>query len=306
MGEQEDKKGWISDQACLCIGKTCNLYCVYCHNPPNGSSMDRKKTVESVRRRGIKAVGLEGGGEPTTAPDFFEWIKELREAGVTSFMLSTNGLTCSDEKFCAEALDNIDYFTVNFPSHIKEVYQKVTRSVKYDTAVAGLRNLKRLGGEEKVRIFHIISSENYKYLPAFSDWVIENFPRVGLINFTFVRNKGRALKVSGIVPRYGKAALFIELALLKLKKRGIKAVIQNMPLCQIPKFEGFSFEFHRWRRGDKVLEDGIPDSAKLDVCSGCSLAAGCCGARPDYILVHGSGELKASDTDLNDIRPERF
>ncbi len=297
---------WISEQACVSMARTCNLYCVYCHNPPTGEKRDILKTAAALKKRGVKAVSLEGGGEPTAGGDFFDWIKALKAAGVRRFMLSTNAVALADAAFCRKAVREIEYFTVNFPSHREDVYAKITRSVKFRMALKGLLNLKALGAEEKIRFFHIISAGNYRLLPEFAVWAARNFPRAAFVNFTFVRNKGRALKAARIVPRYTQAAPFIKLALAALKVNGRKAVVQNIPLCVLKDFEGFSFEFQRWRRGDKVLEDGIDPKAPCAACARCTLKDACCGARPDYLKVHGAAEMKASRKDPLAITPERF
>lgn len=300
------KKKWLSEQACVSMARTCNLYCVYCHNPPTGVMRDPVKTAAELKKSGVKAVSLEGGGEPTAGPEFPAWIKVLKAAGVKNFMLSTNAVAFADVAFCRKTVRDMDFFTVNFPSHRAEVYAKITRSVKFPQALKGLANIKAAGAEEKLRFFHIISSLNYRLLPEFALWTAKNFPRAAFINFTFVRNKGRALESPGIVPRYTQAAPFLKMALVTLKLKGCKAVAQNVPLCALKDFEGFSFEFQRWRRGDKVLEGGIDPASACPACSRCTLAPACCGARPDYLKVHGSGELKTSKKDPLSIVPERF
>ncbi|MCX5792303.1 MAG: radical SAM protein [Elusimicrobia bacterium] len=300
------RNNWISEQACVSMARTCNLYCVYCHNPPTGEKRDPLKIAAALKKRGVKAVSLEGGGEPTAGGDFFEWIKALSGAGVKRFMLSTNAVALSDAGFCRRAVGKIEYFTVNFPSHREDVYAKITRSVKFRAALKGLLNIKALGAEEKIRFFHIISAANYRLLPEFAMWAARNFPRAAFVNFTFVRNKGRALKAGRIVPRYTQVSPFIKLALAALKLKGYKAVVQNIPLCALKDFEGFSFEFQRWRRGDRVLEEGIDPKAACPACARCTLEPACCGARPDYLKVHGAGELKASRKDPRSITPERF
>lgn len=306
MANREQKKGWISEQACVSMAHTCNLYCVYCHNPPGGVRTDPLETAARLKAAGVRAVSLEGAGEPTASPDFFAWIKALKAAGVTNFMLSTNAVALADPAFCRKAAADIDFFTVNFPSHREEVYAKVTRSVKFPLALKGLANIKAAGAERKMRFFHIISEENYRLLPGFALWTMKNFPRAAFTNFTFVRNKGRALGAGAIVPRYALVSPFIKLALARLKLKGRKAVAQNIPLCALEGFEGFSFEFQRWRRGDRVLEGGIDPKAPHPACARCSLEPACCGARPDYLKVHGGRELKASKKDPFSIKPEKF
>ena len=221
-------------------------------------------------------------------------------------MLSTNAVALSDPEFCRRAEKAVDYFTVNFPAADPDTYRKATRSVKFGMAVKGLENLKALGAERKIRLFHIIFGGNYRRLPAFADWVIEKFPGLAFVNFTFVRNAGRVGDSAEIVPRYGEAEPFLKVALAKLKLKKIKAVVQNMPLCRLRNFEGFSFEFQRWRRGDHILEAGIAKKAMCPACGNCSLEPACCGARADYLKIHGSKELISSGKDPESIRAEAF
>lgn len=298
--------GWISEQLCVQAARTCNLYCVYCQNPPTGESAEMGKTAALIKKRGVKAVSLEGGGEPTAGPEFFDWIKTLKASGVTNFMLSTNAVALSDPEFCRKAGKAVDYFTVNFPASDPETYRKATRSVKFGLAVKGLENLKALGAGNKIRLFHIVFRDNYRRLPAFADWVIKNHPGLAFVNFTFVRNAGRVGDSAAIVPRYSEVGPFLKVALAKLKLKKIKAVAQNVPLCRLENFEGFSFEFQRWRRGDRVLEAGIAGKAKNPACRRCTLEPACCGARADYVKIHGAGELKTSAKDPGTIRAEAF
>lgn len=296
----------MSGQLCVQAAKTCNLYCAYCHNPPTGKMPPLADFVARIKKSGIKAVSLEGGGEPAVNPDFFAIIDKLRAAGAEHFMLSTNGVALADREFCRKAAGRIDFFTVNFPSHIPEIYAAATRSVKFPLALKGLMNLKDLGAEDRLRLFHIVSVFNFRALPAFADWTAKNLPGTAFVNLTFVRNAGRVNDDPRLVPTYSETAPFIKLALAKLKLEGIKSVVQNVPLCMLKGFEGFSFEFQRWRRGDKVLEEGVAAGTRHQACLRCALAAACCGARADYARVHGLGELRASGVPPGKIKPERF
>jgi len=297
-------KGWISEQLCVQAARSCNLYCVYCQNPPSGKIPS--SAVSDIKKRGIKAVSLEGGGEPTADPGFFGRIRALKAAGVRHFMLSTNGVKLSDPAFCEEAGKHIDFFTINLPAHEAGVYAEATRSVKYPLAMEGIRNLERLGAAGKIRLFHIIFRGNYRRLPAFADWVVREHPAIAFVNLVFVRNKGRVRGSREIVPRYSEAEPFVKIALAKLRLGGVKAVAQNIPLCRLGNFEAFSFEFQRWLRGDRILEAGVDKKARRPACSRCSLEPACCGARADYLAVYGGEELKASAKKPESIRPVKF
>ncbi|OGR45471.1 MAG: hypothetical protein A2X35_08135 [Elusimicrobia bacterium GWA2_61_42] len=297
---------WISEQLCVQAASTCNIYCAYCQNPPDGKMPPLSRTLAAIKKRGITAVSLEGGGDPAANPDLFRLTAELRAAGVSRFMLSTNAVALADRKFCARAVKEMDFFTVNFPSHLPEIYARATRSVKFHLALEGLENLKACGAEGKLRLFHIVSAFNYRALPGFAAWAAKKFSGMAFANLTFVRNAGRVENNPDLVPRYTAAAPFVKIALARFKLAGIKAVAQNLPLCQLRSFEGFSFEFQRWLRGDEVFEEGVAKGAASAACRGCGLRPACCGARADYLRVYGAAELSPSAKKPGAIRPEGF
>lgn len=303
----KNKKKWISEQLCISEASfTCNLYCRYCHNPPTGKRNNIDKIITKVKRLKPYAVSLEGEGEPLTNPDIIKIIDSLKKNGVKHIMISTNGLNLSDKNLCEKLSKKVDFFVINFPSHMEGIYNYITRSVKYTKVIEGLNNLKELNLLNKVRIFHIITQQNYKYLSEFVEWINKNYKEIFLLNFVFVRNKGRVNNDKKIVPRYKDVSPYIRLALAKTKLYGIKSIIQNYPLCMLPKFEGFSFEFHRWKRGDKVFEAGVDLPANIEKCKKCTLKPACCGAREDYIKIYGTSELKTSKLNLKDIKPQGF
>lgn len=302
-----NKKNWISSQLCIAEASfTCNLYCEYCHNPPDGKKYFIEDILNLVKKEKPYAVSLEGRGEPLVNPQVLDVIRRIRKLGVNYVSVSTNGIALSNEDFLKELSRIVDFFIINFPSHIEDVYNKITRSVKYNLALKAFENLKKLNILNKVRIFHIITKKNYKYLGEFVDWVNCNYKGVFLLNFCYVRNKGRVRNNKEILPTYSETSKFLKLALAKSKLYGIKAVIQNMPLCVIDGFEGFSFEFHRYKRGDHVFERGVELPLDLEKCRKCSLKNACCGARQDYVVVYGDSELKPSKKDINSIKEERF
>ena len=300
-------KNWISKQLSIADASfTCNLYCRYCHNPPTGEKKSLDYIINLIKKEKVEAVSLEGQGEPLTNPDIFEIIKEIKKNGVKHIMISTNGVNLSNLELTNKLSKYVDFFVINLPSHIKEIYNELTRSVKYDLIIKGLDNLKKINILNKVRLFHIIMKPNYVYLADFVKWAKENYEGISLINFIFVRNKGRVNGSTEIVPKYSDVSPYIRIALGKDKLYGIKAIIQNYPLCMLPNFEGFSFEFLRWKRGDEVFEKGVELPVIIDKCERCSLKPACCGARMDYIKIYGTDELKTSNLNLENIKPERF
>lgn len=301
------KKPKMRRQLSVHLARTCNLYCAYCQAPPGGRLDDRARVRAELRKKKIDAVSLEGGGEPTIAPDLFEWLAFLRSCGVRTFFLSTNAVALADMKLARRLAGEIDGFVVNLPSCREDVYRRATRSVKFRGAMAGLENLRKLGLFPRVRLFHVISRHNYRSLPEFADWAVKRARGTGSVNFTFMRNIGRAAEERGrLLPTYTEAAPFLKIALARLKLKGMRGVVQNVPLCMLGSFAGFAFELHRWRQGLPVLAEEDPPKVKAAACRRCSLEPACCGARPDYLRVHGRGEFAASKLKPGEIVPETF
>ncbi|MFA5139176.1 MAG: radical SAM protein [Elusimicrobiota bacterium] len=306
QGRRREIARWISEDLCVDAAKRCNLSCVFCHSPQRGSCSSRAKVLRQLKARDVRAVNLEGGGEPTLNPDFFGWLDFLRANGVERFTLSTNAVALADPAFCRRAEARIDFFVVNLPACDARTYRRLTRSSLFPRAVRGIENLVSLGAGPKVRLFHVVCKPNYRWLPEFAAWVAARFPEIAFTNLTFVRGLGRARGDAGILPTYREVSPFVKSALARLKEAGRKAVIQNMPLCALRGFEGFSYEFQRWRRGDSVLEHGLAAKARCPRCRGCGLEPACCGARPDYVSVHGDGDLRPSGRAPESLLPEGF
>lgn len=297
----------MKQQLSVHVARTCNLYCAYCQAPPDGRAADREEIRAELKKKKIDTVSLEGGGEPTAGGDLFGWLAFLRSCGVKTFFLSTNGVALADMKLARRLAGEVDGFVVNLPACREEIYRKATRSSKFSQAVAGLENLKKLGLSGRVRIFHVIFKHNYRSLPEFADWVLEHAPGIGFVNFTFMRNIGRAPQSpETLLPSYREAGPYLKIALARLKMGGMRAVVQNMPLCALKNFEGFSFELHRWRQKLPVLAEGDRPKVKTAACRRCLLEAACCGARPDYLAVHGRKELSPSPLKPASVVPEVF
>ncbi len=304
---KEKTRKWITSQLCISDASfTCNLYCEHCHNPPMSKKRDVRKIIDYVRVNRPYAVSLEGGGEPLINSDILKIIKEIRKIGVEYISISTNAIALSDMDFALKIVSEVDFFIVNFPSHIKDIYNLMTRSVKYDLAVKALENISALNALNKTRIFHIITQRNYLYLGGFVDWIKKNFSKISMLNLCYVRNKGRVENSQKILPTYTSTSKAVKLALAKSKIYGLKSIIQNMPLCVLDGFEGFSFEFHRFRRGDPVFEKGVDKPLDVPPCRKCSLRVACCGARKDYVCVYGYSELRPSNKNPFDVKEERF
>lgn len=78
---------------------SCNLKCSYCSVSKRGTKTSRiemsriQKYVIDLQKRGLKAVILTGGGEPTLYPEFNRLVRWLKRSQNLSVALITNGTT---------------------------------------------------------------------------------------------------------------------------------------------------------------------------------------------------------------------
>lgn len=62
------KKGkWISSQLCISeVSFICNLYCEYCHNPPDGRKHKITEILKLVNKEKPYIISIEGKGKSLT------------------------------------------------------------------------------------------------------------------------------------------------------------------------------------------------------------------------------------------------
>lgn len=180
-----------------------------------------------------------------------------------------NGIAPSNIKFAKELVKNVDFFMINLSSHIYEIYSKIIKSIKHDLAIQLLKNLKEIN------------------CLRFVDWIYQNFNNIFILNLCYIGNKGGVKNNKNIITQYSETAMFIKFALARSKLPRLKATIQNVLLYIIKEFEGFSLEFHRFKRGNSIFEKGIESQLKNKRCDNWIF-----GLRKDHRIVYGSEEIK--------------
>lgn len=98
----------------------CNLNCTYCNqsNRTKGKFLELdtiKEFVNGLIERGLKAVIITGGGEPTIYPQFNELTSWLKEQGLNTALI-TNGTNNRTGKKSVETWDTFDWIraSLNF------------------------------------------------------------------------------------------------------------------------------------------------------------------------------------------------
>jgi MoaA/NifB/PqqE/SkfB family radical SAM enzyme len=184
----------------LSINKRCNLRCEHCvfwHDDDD----DRDAYLSRENRRRIlgelkelnphAAVVICGGESMLDLEDYFDVSRECRRLGLTCISV-VNGTRIRSaemaERMIAEGPHEI---SVSLNSHRADLHDR-TRGVPgaFTKAVGALRLLRdareRLGGESKIYVMGLVFAENYRELPEFYDFVLNDL-RVDKLKLNFLQ-----------------------------------------------------------------------------------------------------------------------
>jgi|GEM_PF-3260410 MoaA/NifB/PqqE/SkfB family radical SAM enzyme len=277
-----DRKYWDSyiiednqktDSFVLRITEKCNNNCVFCSIPKEwkkGSQMsfgEIKRVIDSKAKRNSM---LEiGGAEPTLHPDFFNII-EYANGKFSWIALTSNTRLFAYPRF-ADRLMGINNLFVksSLHGHTPEIRDSITRvKGSFNQAIAGFNNLLRNKIDLRVNI--VINRKNIDNLKETVDLLVG----IGIKNIFF-----SGLLLSGDKAQDNDFAVDFEdirknLAgiLAYLRKNGIGAVIEKLPVCIAPKF---SKNF--------LIESDAEHFIKLKECNECCYIDRCMGINRLYM-----------------------
>ncbi|MDT8288039.1 MAG: hypothetical protein RQ748_13095, partial [Elusimicrobiales bacterium] len=174
------------------------------------------------------------------------------------------------------------YFNVNFPSDSAAADLKITRTRgAFSARTRGVRRLVKAGAA--VRLTHVISSLNYRRLPAFVNFAASRLKGISWVQFSFIKASGRS--GSGrYVPRYGAVEPYLVKALGLCREKGLACETDHIPPCFLGEFALSSVDAKKLSYGEKGRTLG--EKAYVAACRGCRMRNLCPGPRKDYIKVH--------------------
>ena len=198
--------------------------------------------------------------------------------------LQTNALTsCYPRAAARFAALGVAMFNVNFPSHQGPVNDRITGTK--DTLplrAAGVRNLLAAGAV--VRLTHIISTLNFRQLPAFVRYAAENFPGVKYIQFSYLKGMGLAMENAWLLPEYKLVSPYLVKALAFCARAGVEAVVDHIPPCFLGRFHGRHIDFIKVADGrDTALSRA--EKKHLPACRTCVLRDRCFGPRVEHAAM---------------------
>lgn len=263
----------------LRVSGACNLDCVFCSFPDRERPFSLPALLREAARSPERLVQV-SGGEPLAAPRagllaLLTWLK--RRGRLVE--LQTNGTLAASvpESFLGRLGALVDVFNVNFSASDAATDRALTgRRGAFAAREAGVRRLAALG--PPVRLTYVVCAENLVATAAFPAYVARTFPRVGWVQFSFVKGQGRAAKRPGLVPRYVDAAPALVCALRSCARLGLRARVDHIPPCHLPGFEGLHVDADKVRR--RLLGPHACEKARRPECRGCALH--CPGPRLDH------------------------
>ena len=156
----------------LAYNKFCNVRCKMCRDKliceTKEDTERQEKYIEKVVDicKNAKNVFLNGEGEALSSPHFRKLIKILAETYPNlTFSIISNGLLLRKDilrDLCI--VDRLNYTLISLHAATKETYNKVVAGSNFDTI---LSNIKYLSKKTVINFAFVVSSLNYKEMPAF-------------------------------------------------------------------------------------------------------------------------------------------
>lgn len=278
--------------ALIHLFRRCNQRCVFCSYPAEDGLDGAPAPKAWLREIAAMPPGLVqiSGGEPLLAGTanlrlLLAAVKRLgRRAELQTNALAAADLPAEDLAAIAAALKAAGgYFNVNFPASSAARDLRITRARGgFRRRAAGVKRLIASGAP--VRLTHVISSLNYRALPAFAAFAAKELKGAAWLQFSYIKGIGRAAGKK-YLPRYSAVAPYLQKALAACRKAGLPCEVDHIPPCFLGEFAALSVDIEkmRARRPGPHLEE----KAHVPGCRGCRLLKLCPGPRKDYIEVHG-------------------
>lgn len=286
----------------LKIGFACNNRCLFCAQGEKRRStglVPAAQLVEHMRRAFEPGRGLVlTGGEPTIRKDLVELVKVARGCGYSPIQIQTNGRMLAYSDLVKRLIDaGVTEFSPALHGPTAAIHDALTRSEgSFDQTVAGIANAVESGAI--VVTNSVVVRQNLPHLTATVDILADL--GVYKAQFALVHPVGTAMeRFDQVVPRISLAAAAMRMAVERGRERGLKMVVEAVPLCLMRGFEdavvepaipettvvdadGEAFAFSNWRR-ENGKSNGPP-------CERCDRRAECEGPWREYPARYGWSE----------------
>lgn len=279
--------------ALIHLFRKCSQRCVFCSYPEEQGAEEQVSLKTWLKEIAAMPPGLVqiSGGEPLLAgtDNLCLLLAAVKKLGRNA-ELQTNALAAAEMP--GEELGRLvralkasgGYINVNFPASSPVLDYKITRARGgFKKRLAGVKRLIKAGGT--VRLTHVVSSLNYRDLPAFAAFAAKNLKGIAWLQFSYIKGVGRAA-ASKYLPEYAAVRPYLEKALSICRENKIHCEVDHIPPCFLGEFYRLNVDMVKMREG--VKGPHLEEKKQVPACRGCRFIKLCPGPRKDYMAVHKS------------------
>lgn len=270
--------------------RRCNQRCVFCSYPADGGKdgpAELKAWLREIAAMPPGPVQI-SGGEPLLAGTgnlclLLAAVKKLgREAELQTNAIAAARLPAAEVLRLVKALNAAGgYFNVNFPAAAPAADFRITKTRgAFAKRLAGVRRLIAAGAA--VRLTHVITSLNYRDLPAFAAFAAKKLKGAAWLQFSYIKGVGRA--EAGCMPKYGEVKPYLLEALELCRAAGLRCYVDHIPPCYLGGFYRLNVDIVKMKEGRPGPH--LLEKARVPACRGCRHLAVCPGPRKDYMAAH--------------------
>ncbi|KAF0127693.1 MAG: putative Fe-S oxidoreductase [Elusimicrobia bacterium] len=316
--EAARKFGWPKSRMKVCeltLNYACNARCVFCYSSPD---MEEWKGKDDMRyrqaadylmfsyRNGARMVQFIGG-EPTIYPELPKLVRLAKKIGYPAIQVISNGINLGDRAYASElAACGMNTASISIHGDNAAMHDAVT-GIKgsFKKAVRACGNLLDLG--VYLNINTAITALNYRQLPAFTGFALDNFrtDSVHLIAAHFTGAAGRSPEK--LIVRYSLQAPYLREAIAAFGRRRVRPAfrfLSNYVPCLLPEHANLMKDWELPDRDDDLF---LPEEkhvgrmyamvtdklrAKAETCSRCVYNGVCAGFEKNYAAHFGRGEFR--------------
>lgn len=274
----------------------CNQDCPFCSANETSQEVFRRpgdmlRRIARIARTGVQRLAF-SGGEPTLARDDLpHYVRAAARLGVPAIELVTNGVLLDGPEKVRPLRDaGLTHAFVSLHAHDEDLSRRLTHKAgDWARTVRAIGALAAAGVHTDVN--HVVTAENYPYLPRFADFVSDAWGGAVGISFAFVTPQYRALERLALVPRYREVVPYLRGAMAALVRRRTRFTVgsrQGVPPCLLGEYQGWSDVI---ALAANAHAEDEPQKVRGPQCDRCRYTRHCTGIWRHYAASHSFDEL---------------
>ncbi len=282
----EIHKTKLLDGSPIVLTLKCNRNCIFCSRKKRDLliTLKRLKKLKRIPPYYLNSTVTIEGGEPLLSSEVYDIAKFFYLKGARDIMLMTNGALLDTQKAIKLMECGIKHFNINFPSHIKELFDLLTGTKnQFEKTIKNIKELTTI--TKNVVVTCVINKLNYRYLPSYITYISKNFPDISYISINMIKVLGKVKKNKWLVPKLTEIHPYLIYALKIAEIKKIKVIVDGIPLCFMKEYQTSSVDFMGAKKS-------IKEKTKTLICRKCNMKSICSGIRKDYLSIYGFDELK--------------